>query len=75
MFKNFFDTIPSSYVEAARIDGASDISIFTKIILPLSRPIIAVIALRVAIANWDMFLWPYLILKTPENYTVSVMLY
>ncbi len=75
MFKNFFDTIPSSYVEAARIDGASDISIFTKIILPLSRPIIAVIALRVAIANWDMFLWPYLILKTPEKYTVSVMLY
>lgn len=75
MFKNFFDTIPSSYVEAARIDGASDISIFTKIILPLSRPIIAVIALRVAIANWDMFLWPYLILKTPDKYTVSVMLY
>lgn len=75
MFKNFFDTISSAYVEAARIDGASDISIFTKIILPLSRPIIAVVALRVAIANWDMFLWPYLILKTPEKYTVSVMLY
>lgn len=75
MFKNFFDTISSSYVEAARIDGASDLSIFTKIILPLSRPIIAVVALRVAIANWDMFLWPYLILKTPGKYTVSVMLY
>lgn len=75
MFKNFFDTIPSAYVEAARIDGATDLSIFSKIILPLSRPIIAVVALRVAIANWDMFLWPYLILKTPEKYTVSVMLY
>ncbi|MBQ6895368.1 MAG: carbohydrate ABC transporter permease [Clostridia bacterium] len=75
MFKNFFDTISASYVEAARIDGATDVSIFTKIILPLSRPIIAVVALRTAIANWDMFLWPYLILKTPENYTVSVMLY
>lgn len=75
MFKNFFDTIPSTYVEAARIDGATDLSIFARIILPLSRPIIAVIALRVAIANWDMFLWPYLMLKSTDRYTVSVMLY
>ncbi|MBQ3426649.1 MAG: carbohydrate ABC transporter permease [Clostridia bacterium] len=75
MFKNFFDTIPLSYVESAKLDGASDLGVFTKIIVPLSRPIIAVIALRVAVANWDMFLWPYLMLKDPDKYTVSVMLY
>ena len=75
MFKNFFDTIPISYVESAKLDGASDLGVFTRIIVPLSRPIIAVIALRVAVANWDMFLWPYLMLKDPAKYTVSVMLY
>ena len=75
LFKNFFDSIPQSIVEAARIDGESEIGIFTKIIIPLSKPIIMVVAIFTVVAAWGNFMWPYLVLKKETMQPVSVMLY
>ena len=75
MFKSFFDTIPKSYVEAARIDGCSNLKIFYKIILPMSKPILMVVSIFVVSGSWDNFFWPYLVLKDTKLYTVAVQLF
>lgn len=75
LFKSFFDGIPMAYLEAARIDGCSDIGIFTKIILPLSKPIIAVISIYSIIGTWGSFLWPYLIVGNTDKEPMAVALY
>ena len=75
LFKNFFDTIPSAYVEAAKIDGCSNFMIFARIIAPLSGPIMMVVAIFSAMASIDNFLWPYLLIKDSTKYTISVNLY
>lgn len=75
MFKDFFDKIPASYIEAAKIDGAGRLKIFFKIILPLSKPILATISVFVISASWNSFMWPLLILTDKETYPVSLALY
>lgn len=75
LFKNFFDTIPAAIVEAARIDGGSELGIFTKIIIPLSKPIIMVVVIFTTVAAWGSFMWPYLVLKKESMQPVAVMLF
>lgn len=62
LFIQFFSSIPSSYEEAARIDGASTLSIFFRIIVPLSRPIIATVAVFCFIGVWNDYVWPSMVL-------------
>ncbi|MGM9814162.1 MAG: carbohydrate ABC transporter permease [Candidatus Enteromonas sp.] len=66
LFMQFFSSIPSSYEEAARIDGASTLSIFFRIIVPLSKPIIATVAVFCFIGVWNDYLWPSMVL--PDSY-------
>jgi arabinogalactan oligomer/maltooligosaccharide transport system permease protein len=73
--KGFFDTIPRSLEEAARIDGASHMRIFVSIILPLSRPIITYISLTTFAGAWVDFIFARAILRTPENWTLAVGLW
>lgn len=73
--KGFFDTIPRSLEESARIDGASHMRIFTSIILPLSRPIITYISLTTFAGAWVDFIFARTILRTPENWTIAVGLW
>jgi multiple sugar transport system permease protein len=75
MFKSFFDTIPASYVEAARIDGCSALGIFGRVILPMSKPIIMVVSIFTVAGSWDNFMWPYLVLKDAALRTVPVHLF
>ena len=75
LFRNFFNSIPMSYIEAARMDGCSNIGIFTKIILPLSKPIIMVETIFSITGTWGNFMWPFLILGNTDKEPVSVMLY
>ncbi|MDE5729612.1 MAG: carbohydrate ABC transporter permease [Clostridia bacterium] len=65
LFIQFFEGIPKEYEEAARIDGASTMGIFFKIILPLSKPIIATVAVFCFIGVWNDYLWPTMILPYP----------
>ena len=75
LFKNFFDSIPASYVEAATIDGAGNIPIFFKIIVPLSKSIIMVVGLYAITAAWSDFLLPFLLLQNTPFETVMVKLF
>lgn len=75
LFKSFFDSISISYIEAARIDGCTDLGIFRRIILPLSKPVVVTVAIFTFNGSWAEFLWPYLILKTKDLYTVPVQIF
>ena len=75
MFKVFFEGIPRDYFEAASIDGASHVNIFSRIILPLSTPIVAITAINVFTGAWSDFLMPYLCLKNSGHETVMVKLF
>lgn len=75
LFKNYFESLPKDYINAARLDGCGDFQIFTKIVLPLSRPIIVVVAIFAICAAWSDFLMPYLLLGGTEKETVMVKLF
>lgn len=75
LFKNYFESLPKDYIEAARLDGCGSFSVFTRIVLPLSKPIIVVVAIFAVTAAWSEFLMPYLLLGGTEKETVMVKLY
>lgn len=75
IFKSFFDTIPASLIESARIDGSNELYTFLKIVLPLSKPVIMVIIIFTVNAVWADFLWPYMILRDKNMYTIMVKLF
>lgn len=70
--KGFFDTIPYTIDEAARIDGANSFTVFTKITLPMSQPILVYTALISFTWAWSDFILPKLLLKQKDLYTVAV---
>jgi multiple sugar transport system permease protein len=72
--KRFFDNLPREIFEAARLDGAGPFRLFTKIVLPMSRPILGVVSVFAVLASWKDFLWPYLVLTDPNKQPLSVRL-
>jgi multiple sugar transport system permease protein len=75
VLNNAFDQIPRDLYEAAQIDGASDLQMFTSITIPLSSSVLMVLGLFAFIGFWGDFLWPFLILRQSELQTISVRLY
>ncbi|HIS21180.1 MAG TPA: carbohydrate ABC transporter permease [Candidatus Spyradocola merdavium] len=76
IFKSFFDSIPQSLIEAARLDGCTNLGIFFRVMLPLSKPVLMVIAIFTINASWSDFFWPYLVLGSrSELYTVMVKIF
>ena len=67
LFMQFFQNIPKEYEEAARIDGANTMSVFFKVIMPLSKPIIATVAVFCFIGVWNDYLWPSMILPSADE--------
>ena len=67
LFIQFFSGIPSEYEEAARMDGATNLEVFFKIIVPLSKPIIATVAVFCFIGVWNDYLWPIMVLPHVEG--------
>ncbi|MDI6783254.1 MAG: carbohydrate ABC transporter permease [bacterium] len=75
LLKGFFDDIPNDLIAAARIDGASELRIFLQLMLPLSKPVLAVLTIFSFIGTWNSFLWPLIVLSTPEKFPIMVKLY
>ncbi|AJY76949.1 sugar ABC transporter permease [Paenibacillus beijingensis] len=73
--KSYFDTIPKSLVEAARIDGAGHLTIFFRIIMPLSTPLIVFTSLMTFTGAFTDFIFAKLVLRTPEKKTLAVGLF
>ncbi len=75
ILKSFFDTIPTELTDAARLDGANGWQMFSRIILPLSRPALAVVTIFTVVASWKDFLWPLLVLSNPDIQPLSVAIF
>src|SRR5262245_16930939 len=75
LLKRFFDSIPDDIMAAATVDGATPLRILWSIILPMSRPILGVVSIFAVTAVWKDFLWPKLVMPSPETRTVSVGIY
>jgi alpha-1,4-digalacturonate transport system permease protein len=74
IIRQYMLTIPDELIEAARIDGAGEFRIFARIVLPLCRPALAVVAIFSILWRWNDFLWPLLIAQKEELYTLPVAL-
>jgi len=75
ILKSFFDTIPTELTDAARLDGANGWQLFSRIMLPLSRPALAVVTIFTVVASWKDFLWPLLVLSNPDLQPLSVAIF
>lgn len=72
IFKQYFDGIPREFEEAAVIDGASPLRVYWRVMMPLSMPAIATVAILSFIASWNNFLWPLIVVTGSNMMTIPV---
>ena len=70
--RQFFMGLPRELEEAGKMDGLSIIGIFFRIALPLSRPILYALSVFIFLANWNNYLWPLILLQTPNTWVLSL---
>jgi ABC-type glycerol-3-phosphate transport system permease component len=61
LMRQYISTIPNDYLDAARVDGASELAVFRKVVLPLLRPALVTLGVLVTLSSWDEFLWPLIV--------------
>jgi multiple sugar transport system permease protein len=74
VLKRFFDQFPAELLDSASLDGAGRLRTLVSIVLPLSRPVLAVVSIFAIVGIWKDFLWPLLVLQDPDSQTLSVAL-
>jgi multiple sugar transport system permease protein len=72
LIRQYMLTIPDELLDAARIDGASELAIYWRVVLPLARPALAATAIFTFIYAWEDFFWPLIIISSPDHYTVPL---
>lgn len=70
--KQFFTGLPTPLIESAKIEGCNQFQIFSKIILPLAKTVLAVMAINTFMSSWNNFFWPFLVTSDPAMYTIQV---
>ena len=74
MMKQFIESMPAELMDAARIDGASEFGIYSRIILPQMGPPLASLGIFTFMATWNDYLWPLIVLTSPEKRTIPLLL-
>lgn len=74
LIRQYLLTVPDDLLEAARIDGAGEWKIFWRIIVPIAKPVISVLAIFSFMWRWDDFIWPLIVISDPVYYTVQLAL-
>ena len=74
LLRNFFEAIPRSFEEAARMDGANEFQVLWKVFIPLSKPAIATITLFCIVSRWNGFFWAMVLLQSQEKIPLQVFL-
>ena len=69
---SFLRGIPNDLIEAARIDGAGEVSTFVNVVLPLARTVMVTVSIFTFIGNWNSYLWPYLCAMSEDMFTLPV---
>ncbi len=72
LMRQFISSLPSELEDAARVDGASEWQVFWRIVMPLSRPAVATVAIFSFVGAWNAFLWPLIVLSKRELLTLPV---
>jgi multiple sugar transport system permease protein len=72
LMRQFFQTIPTDLIEAARIDGCSEFRIFMQVVLPISKPPLAALGIFTFMHSWNNFIWPLIVVKSNEMRTVPL---
>jgi len=72
LFRQFFRTLPVDLEDAARIDGASRLKVLTRIVAPLSTPVLATVAVITFLWSWNDFLWPLIVISTDSHMTLQL---
>jgi multiple sugar transport system permease protein len=75
MLRQFFRGIPEELLDAARVEGASELTIYRRIVLPLAKPALVTVAIFTFMWSWTDFLLPLIYIDDPELYTLSIGLY
>ncbi|MEV5748857.1 carbohydrate ABC transporter permease [Actinoallomurus sp. NPDC052308] len=75
LMRQAFLDFPDELIESARMDGAGDLRVFYRIVLPVVRPQLGALAIFTFMSQWNSFLWPLLMLNTEDKYTAPVALY
>lgn len=70
--KQFFTGLPTPLIESAKIEGCSQLQIYTKIVLPISKTVLAVLAINTFMSTWNTFFWPFLVTSDASMYTIQV---
>ena len=74
LLRNFFESIPTSFEEAARMDGANEFQVLWKVFVPLSKPAIATVALFCVVSRWNGFFWAMVLLQDDSKIPLQVYL-
>ncbi|MFD0871143.1 Inner membrane ABC transporter permease protein ycjP [Chlamydia abortus] len=74
LIRQYLLSVPNDLLEAARMDGASEWKIYRSIILPIAKPILAVLTIFSFMWRWDDFLWPLIVISDPKKYTIQLAL-
>ena len=74
LMRQFILGLPRDLLDAGRVDGAGELRIFARIILPLCGPALATLGILTFLGSWNNFLWPLVVAQTEENYTLPVAL-
>lgn len=74
MVRQYFYSVPNELLEAARIDGASETHIFIRLMLPIAKPVMSVLAIFSFMWRWNDYMWPLLVIRDPDLYTVQLAL-
>ena len=72
LMRQYIEAVPNELMDSARIDGASEFGIFHRIILPLVRPALGVVAILTFVGTWNDFLWPLIVLQDDTKYLLSI---
>ena len=72
LMKQFFETVPNDFLEAARVDGLNEFTIFMRIAMPLVAPALSALAIFTFLGNWTAFIWPLIVTNSKELYTLPV---
>lgn len=71
LLKQAFEEVPQDLIDAARVDGASEGTIFARIVLPLIAPWLATVGILTAVESWNEYIWPSIVMSKPESFPLS----
>ena len=71
-FRQFCSSLPRELMDAGRIDGATEYGIFSRIMSPLMKPAYGAMTILLAMASWNMFVWPLIVLRSTQNLTLPI---